>query len=145
MYRFFLRRAPQDRDGFIEHLVRLFAVIGSPGFPRDEQRIREIAGRSYDRAHDPAAPSRQLGAILASGDRTSQLRRINKPTLVIHGTRDRMVRKSGGRATARAIPGARLEMIEGMGHDLPVGAWAALIELISSHARAADPVGAATQ
>jgi pimeloyl-ACP methyl ester carboxylesterase len=143
VYRFFLRRAPEDREGFIERLVQLFAVIGSPGFPRDDERVREIAGRSYDRAHDPAAPSRQLGAIFASGDRTSQLRQIRLPTLVIHGTKDRMVGKSGGRATARAIPGARLEMIEGMGHDLPPGAWPRLIDLISAHVTAADPVGVA--
>lgn len=145
VYRFFLTRAPEDREGYIERLVRLFAVIGSPGFPRDEARIREIAGRSYDRDHDPVAPSRQLAAIFASGDRTARLRQIKVPSLVIHGTKDKMVRKSGGKATARAIPGARLEMIEGMGHDLPAGAWPRLIELISSHARAADPVGVGAQ
>jgi pimeloyl-ACP methyl ester carboxylesterase len=142
VYRFFFTSAPDDREGYSERLARVFAVIGSPGFPRDEARIREIASRSYDRDHDPVAPSRQLAAIFASGDRTAQLRQIKVPTLVIHGTKDKMVRKSGGRATARAIPGARLEMIEGMGHDLPVGAWPRLIDLIASHARAADPAGA---
>ena len=65
-----------------------------------------IAARSYDRGHDPAASGRQLGAITASGNRTAALRRITAPTLVIHGTDDRLVRPSGGRATARAIPGA---------------------------------------
>jgi pimeloyl-ACP methyl ester carboxylesterase len=145
VYRFFLTRAPEDREGYIERLVRLFTVIGSPGFPRDEARIREIAGRSYDRDHDPVAPSRQLAAILASGDRTAQLRKIKAPTLVIHGTKDKMVRKSGGKATARAIPGARLELIEGMGHDLPAGVWPRLIELITSHARAVDPAPAAAR
>jgi len=145
VYRFFLTRAPRDREAYIERLARVFAVIGSPGFPRDEDRLRELAGRSYDRDHDPVAPRRQLGAIFASGDRTAQLRQIRVPTLVIHGTKDKMIRKSGGRATARAIPGARLEMIEGMGHDLPVGAWPRLIELISSHAHAAEPVGAVAQ
>jgi pimeloyl-ACP methyl ester carboxylesterase len=145
VYKFFLTRAPEDREAFMERLVRLFAVIGSPGFPREERRIREIAGRSYDRDHDPVAPSRQLAAIFASGDRTAQLAHIRVPTLVIHGTKDKMVRRSGGEATARAIPGARLEMIDGMGHDLPVGAWPRLIELISSHARAVDPVGLTVQ
>jgi pimeloyl-ACP methyl ester carboxylesterase len=138
VYRFFLTRAPQDREGYIERLVRVFSVIGSPGFTRDEARLREVAGLSYDRDHDPVAPSRQLAAIFASGNRTAQLRQIRAPTLVIHGTKDKMVRKSGGKDTARAIPRARLEMVEGMGHDLPVGAWPRLIELISSHARAAD-------
>jgi pimeloyl-ACP methyl ester carboxylesterase len=139
IYRFMIRRAPMQKRAYVEYLVRLFTAIGSPGFPRDEARIRDVAARSYDRGHDPAAPGRQLGAIVASGDRTEQLRRIRTPTLVIHGSRDRMVRKSGGRATARAIPGARLEMIEGMGHDLPEPVWPRLVELIASHARAAEP------
>jgi pimeloyl-ACP methyl ester carboxylesterase len=84
------------------------------------------------------AGGRQLGAILASGDRTKMLGRIKAPTLVIHGTVDKMIRPSGGRATAKAIPGARLVMIEGMGHDLPRGAWPEIIDSISEHARAAD-------
>src|SRR5437660_3086989 len=123
IYRFLLRRAPQDREAFIEYLTTLFRAIGSPGFPRDEQRIREIAAQSYDRGHDPPASGRQLAAIVASGDRTPALRRIQAPTLVTHGTRDSLRRRSGGRATARAIPGARLMMVEGMGHDLPEGTW----------------------
>ncbi|HEY1591986.1 MAG TPA: alpha/beta hydrolase [Solirubrobacteraceae bacterium] len=138
IYRFLLRRAPSDREAFIEYLATLFHAIGSPGFPRDEQRVREIAALSYDRGHDPSSSGRQLGAIVASGDRTAELHRVAVPTLVIHGTRDKMVRASGGRATARAIPGARLMMVEGMGHDLPEGAWPLLIDAISSHAKAAD-------
>lgn len=139
IYRYLLGKPPQDKQAVVERVVRVFGAIGSPGFPRDEERVRELAERSYDRGHDPAGPGRQLGAIVASGDRTAKLRRIRAPTLVIHGTRDRMVSKSGGRATARAIPGARLEMIDGMGHDLPEALWPRLIELISSHARAAEP------
>ena len=142
IYRFFLRRAPSDRQGFIEHMDRVFAAIGSTGVPRDAELEREIIARSYDRGHNPAATGRQLGAILASGDRTAELRRIAAPALVIHGTADRMVRPSGGRATARAIPGARLELIPGMGHDLPSALWPRLIELISEHAHAADRTGA---
>ncbi len=140
VYRFLLRQAPEDREGYSEYLRALFNVIGSPGFPRDEQRLKDVALRMFDRAHDPAAPGRQLGAIIASGNRTPALRRIRVPTLVIHGTKDKMIRKSGGRATARAIPGARLVMIDGMGHDLPEGAWPRLIGLITDHARAAQPV-----
>jgi pimeloyl-ACP methyl ester carboxylesterase len=139
IYRYLLRRAPEEREAFVEYLVQLFGVIGSPGFPRDEERIRDVAARSYDRAHDPTGPGRQLGAIVASGDRTPGLAQIKAPTLVIHGTSDRMIRKSGGRATARAIPGARLEMIEGMGHDLPEALWPRLVELIATHARASEP------
>jgi pimeloyl-ACP methyl ester carboxylesterase len=143
IYRYLLRAAPADRDGFIEYLVKVFAAIGSRGLPQDTERVREIAARSYDRGHDPAATGRQLGAIIASGDRTSRLAAIRAPTLVIHGTTDRMVRPSGGRATARAIPGAKLLMIEGMGHDLPSAAWTQLIDAISQHAHATEaaPVG----
>jgi pimeloyl-ACP methyl ester carboxylesterase len=138
IYRYLLRRAPADRDGFIERTSNLFAVIGSQGLPQDTERIREIAARSYDRGLDPAATGRQLGAIIASGDRTSQLRTISAPTLVIHGSKDRMVNRSGGVATARAIPGARMVTIEGMGHDLPEAAWSQLLDAISEHARAAE-------
>jgi pimeloyl-ACP methyl ester carboxylesterase len=144
LYPYLLRRAPQERDAYVEHIVRVFTMIGSPDFPRDEQRIRDLAARSYERGHDPAGPGRQLAAILASGDRTAELRRIKAPTLVIHGTKDRLVRKSGGRATARAIPGARLELIQGMGHDLPEALWPRLIDLIAAHARSAQPAAVAT-
>jgi pimeloyl-ACP methyl ester carboxylesterase len=138
IYRFLLRRAPADRDGFVDHMAKVYGAIGSTGLPRDEAWTREIAGLSYDRGHDPASSGRQLGAIIASGDRTRTLQRISLPTLVIHGTADRMVRPSGGRATARAIPGARLLMIEGMGHDLPAAAWPQLVGAISDHAKAVD-------
>ena len=136
LYRYLLRRAPEDRDGFIEHLVKVFAAIGSRGLPQDTERVRDVAARSYDRGHDPSASGRQLGAITASGNRTPKLGRISAPTLVIHGTTDRLVRPSGGRATAKAIPGARLLRIEGMGHDLPQAAWPQLIEAIAAQAQA---------
>jgi pimeloyl-ACP methyl ester carboxylesterase len=138
VYRYLLRPPPRDRDGYIQRSAEVFGLVGSTGFPRDEQYIRERAGRSYDRGFDVRAGGRQLGAILASGDRTKMLGRIKAPTLVIHGTVDKMIRPSGGRATAKAIPGARLKMIEGMGHDLPRGAWSEIIDSISEHARAAD-------
>ncbi|HUZ29885.1 MAG TPA: alpha/beta hydrolase [Solirubrobacteraceae bacterium] len=138
LYRYFLRQAPADRDGFIEHMTHVFEVIGSRGLPQDTERVRDIVARSYDRGHDPAAPGRQLGAITASGDRRAKLRRIAAPTLVIHGTTDRLVKPSGGRATAKAIPGAGLVMINGMGHDLPEAAWPQLIDAIAGHTQAAE-------
>jgi pimeloyl-ACP methyl ester carboxylesterase len=144
IYRYLLRRAPADRDGFVEHMTRVFAAIGSTGLPRDEDRVRELAARSYDRGVDPAGSGRQLGAIIASGDRTAQLRGITAPTLVIHGSRDRMVRRSGGVATARAISGARMVTIAGMGHDLPSAAWPQLLDAISDHAHAAEQTTVAT-
>ncbi len=82
----------------------------------------------------PAGIVRQLAGIFASGDRTAELGHIDVPTLVIHGDRDRMVHPTGGAATARAIPGARLETITGLGHDLPIGAWGRIIDLITDHA-----------
>ena len=143
VYRYFLRRAPTEREAFIDHIATLFGVIGSPGFDTDVEYVRERAARSFDRDHDPLASGRQLAAIIAAGDRTRELRAITAPTLVLHGTDDRLVRPSGGRATARAIPGARLVTVDGMGHDLPRGAWPQIIGAIASHARTADAVEAA--
>jgi pimeloyl-ACP methyl ester carboxylesterase len=138
VYPYLLRPPPRDRDGYIERSAEVFGLVGSTGFPRDEQYIRERAGQSYDRGFDVRAGGRQLGAIVASGDRTRKLAAIKAPTLVIHGTVDKMIRPSGGKATARAIPGARLMMIEGMGHDLPRGVWPQIIDAVAEHARAAD-------
>ncbi len=138
VYRYLLRPPPRDRDGYIQRSAEIFGLVGSTGFERDEAYIRERAARSFDRGFDVRAGGRQLGAIIASGDRTKVLERIKAPTLVIHGTVDKMVRPSGGRATAKAIPGARLMMIEGMGHDLPRGVWPQIIDGISEHARAAS-------
>jgi pimeloyl-ACP methyl ester carboxylesterase len=138
VYRYLLRPPPRDREGYVERAAEVFGLVGSTGFPRDESYIRERAGRSYDRGYDVRAGGRQLGAIVASADRTEQLRTIQAPTLVIHGTVDKMIKPSGGRATARAIPGARLLEIEGMGHDLPRGVWPRILDAVSEHARAAD-------
>ena len=127
-----------DREAYVAAAEGLFATIGSLGLPRDPQDIRELAEVSYDRDHDPDGTSRQLAAIIASGDRTAELGRITAPTLVIHGTADPLVAYSGGRATARAIPGARLMSIEGMGHDLPRAIWPRLTDAIARHAKRAD-------
>jgi pimeloyl-ACP methyl ester carboxylesterase len=139
-YRYFIERGPLPRAEAVERVVRFFRLVGSPGFERDEDALRRTTELSFERASgDGAGTSRQLAAILASGDRTADLARVSAPTLVIHGTADRLVRPSGGRATARAIPGARLELVEGMGHDLPRGAWPRLVEAIAAHCRAAQP------
>jgi pimeloyl-ACP methyl ester carboxylesterase len=134
LYPFFLRRPVEGRDRYIAHFERLFAAIGSTGIPRDAQETRELAALSYDRDHDAAGPGRQLAAIIASGDRTAELRSIVAPTLVVHGTADPLVGPSGGRATARAIRGAKLMKVQGMGHDLPRQIWPELIEAISANA-----------
>jgi pimeloyl-ACP methyl ester carboxylesterase len=133
----FLRQAPRGRDAYVKHTMRLFEVIGSPGFERDEDDMRDTFGRAYDRGIDPRGSARQLAAILADRDRTAQLRRLDLPATVIHGTGDRLIRPSGGRATAKAIPGARLLEIDGMGHDLPRAAWPQIIGAIEETARRA--------
>jgi pimeloyl-ACP methyl ester carboxylesterase len=143
MYTFLLRPAPRERSAAIEHAVKVFTEIGSPGFDRDELELRQVIERSYDRGHHPAGPTRQLAAIIASGNRTDRLRRLRVPTVVIHGREDRLVKPSGGRAVARAVPGARLVEIPGMGHDLPRGAWSQIVEaIVDNAARAGAPAGA---
>jgi len=137
-YPIFLRKAPREREAFIEHAARLFAKVGSRGIPQDIEGTRRIAALSFDRELDRRGTGRQLAAIIASGDRTAELRRITAPTLVVHGTVDSLISPSGGRATARAIPGAELMMIEGMGHDLPRVLWPRLIDAFAAHAAEAD-------
>ena len=136
----FLQRPASGKEAYVERIVKLFGLVGSPGFERDDDELRELASTSWDRGVDPAGLNRQLGAIIASGHRARDLKRIRVPTLVIHGKSDRLIRPSGGRATARAIPGARLELIDGMGHDLPRGAWPRILDGIEqTAARAAQP------
>ncbi|TMS53644.1 alpha/beta fold hydrolase [Mycobacterium sp. DBP42] len=126
-------KPPRSRAEAMEADVKMFRHIGSHGYPFDEAWVREKAGIDWDRDPRPAGVARQLAGIFASGDRTAELRQIDVPTLVIHGDRDRMVHPTGGAATARAIPGARLETIVGMGHDLPAGAWGGLLDLVGDH------------
>jgi len=138
VYPILLARPPVGRDAYIAQIERTFAAIGSSGLPRDPDDIRRLAAASYDRDHDPHGLGRQLAAILASGNRTRDLHRITAPTLVVHGKADPLVSYTGGRATARAIPGAQLMSVEGMGHDLPRAVWPRLIEAIAVHTARAD-------
>ena len=143
VYPSFLAKPPKSKEEYVEALVKVFGIIGSSGFDRDEADLRLLAETSYDRGADPEGSGRQLAAIQSAGSRVKDLRRIKAPTLVIHGTADQLVRPSGGRATARAIPNARLQLIEGMGHDLPRGAWPQIIDGIVQNAAAASPLVAA--
>jgi pimeloyl-ACP methyl ester carboxylesterase len=129
-----LTPSPRDREEFVEYVVRAWRVIGSPGFDADEDALRLLASASYDRGIHPEGTARQLLAILASGDRTDALRRLGVPTTVIHGTDDPLIDVSGGKATAEAIPGAELVLIEGMGHDLPRALWPRFVDLIVANA-----------
>jgi pimeloyl-ACP methyl ester carboxylesterase len=140
----FLKRAPRDREGFAAHTVSVFEAIGSPDYPPDGAEIRERAYRAHERGIDPAGSARQLAAILAAHDRTRELRGLRVPTLVIHGKADKMLLPSGGRNTAKVVPGARLELIEGMGHDLPRALWPRILDAIEENAaRAATSAGSA--
>jgi pimeloyl-ACP methyl ester carboxylesterase len=140
-YPVLLRRPPRDRAEYVEALVKVFGVIGSPGFDRDVAGLRDMVAQSFDRGVTAAGTGRQLAAVLASGHRAAALRRIQAPTVVIHGTADRLISASGGRATARAIPGAKLVLIRGMGHDLPRGAWPDIVGAIAENANR-SPVAA---
>jgi pimeloyl-ACP methyl ester carboxylesterase len=137
------KRAPNDKQAFVEHFVRIFRLIGSKGFPFDEERVRTLAAASYERGHRPAGTARQLAAIIASGDRTERLRQLRVPTTVFHGRSDPLVPFRGGRATAEAIPGARLIAIPGMGHDLPREVWPRLVDAIAETAARAPAAQAA--
>jgi pimeloyl-ACP methyl ester carboxylesterase len=130
-------RPPRTRAEAMDRAANMFSHIGSHGFPFDERAVRDYAGIAWDRDPAPGGIVRQLAGIFASGDRTAELGHIDVPTLVIHGDRDRMVHPTGGAATARAIPGARMETIEGLGHDLPIGAWGRIIDLISDRTTSA--------
>ena len=120
------------RAANVERAVHVFRTIGSPGFPFDEARVRELAVRSYDRCFHPAGVARQLVAILASGSRREGLAGVSVPTLVIHGRDDPLVPVEAGLDTAEAVPGAELLVIDGMGHDLPRAVWPRIIDRISA-------------
>jgi pimeloyl-ACP methyl ester carboxylesterase len=121
-----------DRETAVQRAVDTYRVIGSPGFEFDEPALRERAGLAFDRAYDPAGVARQLAAILTTPDRTADLGTLDVPTLVVHGAQDGLVDVSGGRATAAAIPGAELVVVEGMGHDLPREVWPRLVDAITA-------------
>jgi pimeloyl-ACP methyl ester carboxylesterase len=139
VFRHAFGRPPRTAQEAVERRVRVFATIGSPGFEQDLDELRRVTALAHQR--DPDARGgrrRQHQAVRAAGDRTEELGRLSIPTVVIHGTEDLMCHPSGGRATAAAVPGARLELIEGMGHDLPRGAWPRIVDAITENARRAE-------
>jgi pimeloyl-ACP methyl ester carboxylesterase len=116
---------PKDstREAIIDNAVRVTKIIGSPGYPAPEDRIRAEAIEGYDRSYYPAGVGRHFAAILGSGSLLHYDRQITAPTVVIHGKADKLMRPFGGRAIARAIKGARLVLFDGMGHELPRELW----------------------
>ena len=143
LYPALLRPLPRRRERYIKGFVRLFNLIGSRRYPPDVERVSDLAGRSFDRGFHPAGTARQLAAIATAPDRTPMLRDVRAPAVVIHGTDDRLVAPSGGEATAEAIPGARLVLIPGMGHDMPPEIWPRLVDAITENAARATEATAA--
>lgn len=127
-----LTKPATDHAGAQRNAVATFRAIGSPGYPMDAAWLSDIAARAFDRAPAGAGGLRQLAAIRADGDRRAELAEVRVPTLVMHGDGDPLIRPSGGRATAAAIPGARLVTFPGMGHDLPVELWPRFVAEISA-------------
>ena len=129
---------PTDRESYIARHIEGIRTYGSPAC-FDESRLRAFAGEAFDRCFDPAGQARQMTAIMASPRRTEALRSVRTPALVMHGDADRLVDVSGGRRTAELIPGARFEVLEGLGHDYPAAYWDRWVKLVTEHARAAHP------
>jgi pimeloyl-ACP methyl ester carboxylesterase len=129
---------PATKEEYFERFAQTWKVLRVGSFPEDEALDRSRAERTYERGLNPAGVGRQLRAILASGSRKERLASVKVPTLVIHGTVDPLVRPEGGKFTAAAIPGAKLLMIEGMGHALPIPMWPQIIDGIDKHAHAAS-------
>lgn len=129
------KSAPRDRAGYIEHAVRVRRALSGKGFPFDEAHVRKQAGRLYDRDHNSVGASRQMAAIMASirGLR-EELKSIDVPTLVVHGSDDPLLPVKHGVHTTQVIPGATLRIIDGLGHELPPAAWAQVVEAILHHA-----------
>lgn len=134
------RSPPRDRDGYVRDFVANYRYIGSRRYPADPERTRALGERCFDRGIHRAGTARQMAAIATAPDRTPLLHEVKVPTTVIHGDADRLVMSSGGRATASAIPGARLVVIPGMAHDLPRELWGQMVDEIEKTAGRAAAV-----
>jgi pimeloyl-ACP methyl ester carboxylesterase len=126
------------REAYVASSAKMWQMIGSPGYPQDDAKVRARAEETYDRGVSASGVMRQMLAILNQPDRSRALASLRIPAAVVHGTADKMVHVSGGRATARAIPGAELLVIDGMGHDIPADLFETLTEVIR---RTADRAG----
>jgi pimeloyl-ACP methyl ester carboxylesterase len=124
---------PKSFDSIVSHYVDIYKLIGSPGFPTSDDWLRKRLSMSVRRSYRPRGTARQLTAIVADGDRTGMLSRVKLPTQIIHGLADPLVPVAAGRDLARSIRDARIDLVDGMGHDLPAALWP----------RFADGIGAA--
>jgi pimeloyl-ACP methyl ester carboxylesterase len=134
-----IKRQGRTREAYVAEAVAFGRLIGSPGYPRSDAESRRRAGETFDRGVFPSGTLRQMLAVVTQRDRTTALREVRVPTTVLHGLADRMVHVSGGRATAAAVPGAELRLVEGMGHDFPEGLWPTFVEAITRSAERARP------
>ena len=132
------RPAGKGLEAAIDHSVRLFKIIGSPGFPMSDAELREMVGAAARRSFYPVGIARQMVAVVADHSRAEALADVTAPTLVVHGKADPLVPFACGEDTARRIPGARLVGIDGMGHDLPPGVVDRLVQLLIPHLDAAN-------
>ncbi|MFT4096043.1 MAG: alpha/beta hydrolase [Rhodoblastus sp.] len=128
----------KDRERVVKHGMKVYRTIGSPGFPTSDAELRAKIELAADRSYYPAGVGRQMIAILASGSRVDLLPTVKARTLVLHGADDPLVPVEAGKDTARLIPGARLKIISGMGHDLAPGLVPILSEAIADHCLAVD-------
>jgi pimeloyl-ACP methyl ester carboxylesterase len=126
--------APMEREPYIEHMVKVFRAMSGSGFAFDEAWTREAVAKGFDRGVSPAGIARQVNAVMHQPDRRAALAAVTVPTLIIHGTDDPVAPLEQGRDTANAIRGARLLVIEGMGHDhAHGGAWVQIAGAIAEH------------
>jgi pimeloyl-ACP methyl ester carboxylesterase len=130
LLRLLLAPPARTREEYVRRAPAAWAVIGSPGYPQSDEEVRERAEETWERGPDRAGATRQTLAVVTQPDRTDALRGLRMPTCVVHGLQDRLVHPSGGRATARAVPGAELVLVPGMAHDLPRSLWPVFVEAI---------------
>jgi pimeloyl-ACP methyl ester carboxylesterase len=128
---------PTTKEEYFARFAQTWKILRVGSFPEDEALDPSRAARIFSRGLNPAGVGRQLRAILASGSRKARLASVTAPTLVIHGTVDPLVHPMGGMDTAASIPGARLMMVEGMGHAIPIPMWPQIIDAIDKHAHGA--------
>jgi len=128
------KKVPLDREGYVREYVATWRVLAGDHFPFNAERTARQGAAGYERGINPPGASRQLLAIIASGNRKKALRGVKIPTLVIHGTADPLVPVEHGRDTARTVLGARLLLVEGMGHSFPREVWPRIIDAIAAHA-----------
>ncbi|MBN1260674.1 MAG: alpha/beta fold hydrolase [Anaerolineae bacterium] len=127
---------PLDREGYVEHAVKVMRAVRGGGFRLDEDHVRRQASHIYERAPDSTGIPRQMAAIMTSFNKLgAQAKTITAPTLVIHGSADPVIPVAHGKRLAHLIPGARLVIVKGMGHELPPDAWPIVVDAIAQHVR----------